>query len=206
FSGTLLKAAGTLTLEIDQDGQAFVYIAGSIAFERGEPQTVTTENGKTGQASILEIGAAGVTIFFGTGAVVDTVQHTIDTSSAAGLRVSNAGFGLALMTPSAALATASGAASFFALKAGGNVSLVGIDGFQASIQNVSIEINKARSAAGADVEAAVDFVTSFPASGPNPAGLAIPTGPTSSIDLAFTASILEAPRSPTPTTRHFPSP
>ena len=194
FSGDLLEAAGTLTLEIDQDGQAFVYVAGSIAFQRGDLLSVTTEKDSsqqthTGLASTLEVGASGVTMFFGVGATLNSADHTIDTSSAMGLLVNNASFGLALMTPSAASTDlAATAASFFALKATGDVSLVGISGFTVSIQDVEIEVDQAKTAGGLAAPA-VDF-TQLPGG-----KLSVPTGPGAgapTVDLDFSGSILEA--------------
>ena len=189
FSETLLEAAGTLTLEIDQGGQAFVYVAGSIAFQRSDLSSLTTENHQTGQASVVEVGASGVTMFFGAGATVDPTTHTINTSSAMGLLVSNASFGLALMTPSAQLAAASGAASFFALKATGSVALVGINGFAVSIQDLEVEVNQAHDSSGTAVSAAVDFTKLTGGK------LSVPTGPDEgdpTVDLDFGGSIFEA--------------
>jgi hypothetical protein len=65
--------------------------------------------------------------------------------------------------------------SFFALKATGNVSLVGIDGFDASVQNATVEINKGTPSIAGGVARAVNFKLISPDSnlpiraGPNPA-------------------------------------
>ena len=73
-----------------------------------------------------------------------TARSAADANQAMGLAISNLTVGIALMKPwRADGGQLTGYKSFFALKATGNVALVGIDGFQASITNALVEINDA---------------------------------------------------------------
>src|SRR5207249_3180663 len=97
--------------------------------------------------------------------------------------ISNVGFAIALGTPSAALAAASGMKSFFALKATGSVALVGISGFDLSMQSVTVEINQARPTVAGSTPRAVNFSS---------APLVVPTGPASSLSLDFAGTLFRA--------------
>ena len=117
----------------------------------------------------IKVGVTNGNAFFGTGGPYFNNDGTVraDADGATGLLVSNLTVGLALIKPTAAATQPAQYKSFFALKASGNISLVGIDGLTASITNASIEINDAtRLGTGAALPAA-DFSTS---------NLSIPTG------------------------------
>ena len=71
-----------------------------------------------------------------------------------GLSITGVTFGLALLKATAPI---NGATSFVALKASGNVALVGITGITASITNASVSVNEAYDAAGNVIAQAVNF-------------------------------------------------
>ena len=169
FTGQLLQVSGSLTLSID----GFASISGSFAFQQGGSVNVTTEGGGTGTATALEIGASNASAFFGVGADNPTGP------GAMGLSITGVTFGLALLKATAPI---NGATSFVALKASGNVSLVGITGLTASITNASVSVNEAYDAGGNVIAQAVNFT------GHN---LSIPTGGTPVV-LDFAGSTFEA--------------
>ena len=146
YTKTTLRAFGAVTLSLDQ----FAYITGSFAFEKVADQDVTLEGPGNihGPVGSLQIGATNVNAFFGVGgpywqANADgTVGLRPDSGGAMGLAISNVTFGLALMTPTATSALHGQVDSLFALKATGNVALVGISGFTASMTNVTVEIDQ----------------------------------------------------------------
>src|SRR5438128_5200934 len=100
-----------------------------------------------------------------------------------GLSLSGVSFALALGTPDAALATASGMKSFFALKATGSVALVGIDGLDASINSATLEINDARPTTAGATPHPIKFSL---------APLVVPTGPSSEATLDFASQLFRA--------------
>ncbi len=169
FTGGLLQVSGSLTLSID----GFASISGSFAFQQGGTVNVTTEGGGTGTATALEIGASNASAFFGVGA------DNPSGPGAMGLSITGVTFGLALLKATAPI---NGATSFVALKASGNVSLVGITGLTASITNASVSVNEAYDAAGNVIAQAVNFT------GHN---LSIATGGTPVV-LDFAGSTFEA--------------
>ena len=71
-----------------------------------------------------------------------------------GLSITGVTFGLALLKATAPI---NGAASFVALKASGNVALVGITGITASITNATVSVNEAYDAGGNVIAQAVNF-------------------------------------------------
>ncbi|HVP75835.1 MAG TPA: hypothetical protein VMS63_07420, partial [Gaiellaceae bacterium] len=144
FTGQLLQVSGSLTLSIDH----FASISGSFAFQQGGSVDVTTEGGGTGSTTALEIGASNASAFFGVGA------DNPSAPGAMGLSITNVTFGLALLKATAPI---DGATSFVALKASGNVALVGITGITASITNASVSVNEAYDAGGNVIAQAVNF-------------------------------------------------
>ena len=104
----------------------------------------------------MTIGASNAYAFFGVNGPhfdtnndgkVDANDHPED-STAMGLAISNVTVGIAIMKPVNANGTLAPVKSFFAMKASGNVALVGIDGFDASITNATVEINQGTPAVG----------------------------------------------------------
>ncbi|MDX6411751.1 MAG: hypothetical protein QOE91_1267, partial [Gaiellaceae bacterium] len=168
FTGSVLKVTGSIALAID----GFAYVSGDFGFEQGSLEDVTLENGMTGKATFLKIGASNATAFFG-------VNGPAAATGAMGLSITGVSFALALATPTAALATASGSTSFFALKATGSVALIGITGLTASIQSATVEINQARGA----TPHAIDF-SAHP--------VVVATGPTSTLTLDFDRALFRA--------------
>ena len=146
FTGTVLKVTGSLTLAID----SFAYITGDFGFEQGVAQSVTLDNGVTGNVTFLKIGASNASAFFG-------VNGPASNAGAMGLSITGVSFALALGTPDAALAAASGMKSFFALKATGSVSLVGVSGITASITGATIAINDATPTTAGATPHAINF-------------------------------------------------
>ena len=173
FAGSLLQVTGSLTLSID----GFASVSGNFAFQQGGSVAVTTESGATGSATALEIGASGASAFFGVGADNPTGP------GAMGLSVTGVTFALALLKAQSPIA---GATSFVALKASGNVALVGITGITASITNASISVNEAYNASGATIAQAVDFTKLSGGS------LLVPTGPSTTLALDFSGSVFAA--------------
>ena len=169
FTGQLLQVSGSLTLSIDH----FASISGSFAFQQGGTVDVTTEGGGTGTTTALEIGASNASAFFGVGA------DNPSGPGAMGLSITGVTFGLALLKATTPI---NGATSFVALKASGNVALVGITGITASITNASVSVNEAYDAGGNVIAQAVNFT------GHN---LSIATGGTPVV-LDFSGSTFEA--------------
>ena len=146
FATRVLRVKGSALITIDQ----FVFLRADFAFEKDDtPMTVSTSETtpKTGKVTALKIGATNGFAFFGIGGPYFNPDGTLraDANQAMGLAISNLTLGIALMKPMAGTdgGQLTGYKSFFALKASGNVALVGIDGFQASITNALVEINDA---------------------------------------------------------------
>jgi hypothetical protein len=166
-----MKVTGSITLTIDE----FVHVTGDFAFEQGTAETVTLEGPGAVQGSVtfLKIGASNASAFFGVGGPNGPGRM--------GLAISNVSFALALGTPGAA--GLGGMKSFFALRATGSVALVGIDGFSASMQSVTIELNQARPIVSTDAPRAIDFSLR---------PLTVATGPSSSMALNFAGTLFRA--------------
>jgi hypothetical protein len=211
FAGRLLRVAGTATVGLLD----VAFVTASFAIERGEPLGVTLTDpdgtgprqARTGTVTALRIGATGGRGFFGVGGpywkdsngdgrIDDT--DTPDAAGALGLVVRDLELAMILATPSTALAGQAGVAKLFALSATGSVSLVGLDGFEASLTNLSIEINRGTNAAGvpADAPAPVINFGALPgggldvATGPDPDGSGPGMAPTRR--LAFTGPVVRA--------------
>ncbi len=162
---------------------------GSFAFTKGGQQTVTLSDNTTKVVSVLTVGANNVYAFVGTGgpywvtAPGGTIQAPTS-STAVGVALANLSFGLALLKAN------DGSASYYALKATAqSISLVGVSGVTLAATSLSIDIN---ASSGSPTSPVVNFAVSDPASGGNPAGLAVATGPSSSIDLNDISYSLEA--------------
>ena len=161
---------------------------GSFAFTKGGTQTVTLSNGSTKAVSVLTVGASNVYAFVGTGGPYWTTSQggTIQaptSSTAVGVALSNLSFGLALLE-------GSDGSSYYALGAtASGIALVGVPGVTLTATSLSLDVNGSGQGAGSPV---VNFAASYPASGGNPAGLAVTTGPGTSIVLNDTAARLEA--------------
>ena len=99
-----------------------------------------------------------------------------------GLSITGVTFGLALLKANGSI---NGATSFVALKASGNVALVGITGLTASMTNATVAVNEAYDAGGNVIAQAVNFT------GHN---LSIPTGGTGTtpVTLDFAGSTFSA--------------
>ena len=184
--------------------QGFAFISGDFAFEKGTKRTITTEDpagaatALTGEVEVMTIGAIHGYAFFGVNGPyfdsnndgkVDANDSTAN-SDAMGLAISNVTFGIALMRPTATAGNPlSPMKSFFALKASGNVALVGIDGFDASILNATVEINQGTPAVAGGVARAVNFKLITPDS-----ELPIRAGPaaTDIVHLDFAGTVFRA--------------
>ena len=217
----VLQVSGYVILTIDQ----FVHVSGQFAFSKStNDQSVTLSNGTPKSVTMMKVGAKNVNAFVGTGgpywidngsaanpAQIDaagvitpgTPDGMIDTNDkpnadgAMGLVLTNLEFGLALMKPAVAAGQPASAESYYALKASGSVALVGVDGLTLRANNLTIEVNGGKNPAivAPAVAPAVNFVTSFPASSSNPAGLRVQTGQNAATDfvtLDFTGPLLRA--------------
>ena len=155
FNGPIIRASGFVTISISE----FVHISGKFAFEKGPTvSNVKLSDGNTiASASVLKIGADDINIFVGTGGpyfqddsgplgVPDGIidgNDTILSDGAVGLAVSDAGFGLALIKELAPANTTptTPLRSFHALKANGNVALVGVDDVTLSAVGINVAVN-----------------------------------------------------------------
>jgi len=144
FDNELLRAGGNVTLGI----QNYIYVCGDFSFEQGTVETVTLSDNSTKEVKVLKVGASNVYGFAGIGGPywVDSEPDgdidNDDTPSAAGavgLILNNVGFGLALMRPT----DSADLKKYYALKATGSVSLVGIPGLTLQADEMSFEVNSA---------------------------------------------------------------
>jgi len=189
-----LQAAGFVSLTIDE----FVHLSGNFAFKKGgEPVLVSLSDdpATTKQMSILEIGASNVNAFVGIGGpywvdsngdgVIDE-SDTPDAEGALGAALGNVEIALALLAP-----TTPDGTSYYAVRASGDVAIVGIDGFDLSAENLSIEVNGVSSPTlGAP---AVDFIETFGAEGlPIAVGPKPEVGDAPTVNIDFTGPILRA--------------
>ena len=138
---------GSALIAIDQ----FVFLRADFAFEKDDtPMTVSTVGGhpEDGQGDRAEDRRhQRLRVLRHRRPVLQRRRHRSGPTPTRrmGLAISNLTLGIALMKPMAGAdgGQLTGYKSFFALKASGNVALVGIDGFQASITNALVEINDA---------------------------------------------------------------
>jgi 6-phosphogluconolactonase (cycloisomerase 2 family)/Ca2+-binding RTX toxin-like protein len=155
----------------------YVYVAGNFGFQIGQNQDLLLQGAtETTEMSMIQAGTSDVSIFVGTGGPYfqdsnnDGVIDPQDEPAATGARgfvLNNGFFGLALMKD---LATD---AQYYALKAGGDVSLVGMpSGFSLDITDLEVQVNGAIGGA----VGVVDLLHSFPETDDAPAGLQILTG------------------------------
>jgi len=96
FAGPLFRASGNVKISIG----GFVYLAGSVTFEKGTTLTAQPlTGGGTVDLTALTIAATGVNAFVGNGFVDANGDGILDTgTSAIGLSLSGVSFGLALLT------------------------------------------------------------------------------------------------------------
>ena len=193
FGKRTLRATGNVTVAID----SFVFLTADFAFEKVDNAfAVQTEGGSptSGQVTALKIGASNGYAFFGVDGPywdmdgdgdVDAADAALRPNSPAmGLAVGNVSVALALMKPANGTFTAY--KSFMAVRATGDVSLVGISAFEASITDAVIELNDASPVVANQTLPALNLTTA-------PGGkITVATGPASSQDLAFTGRILKA--------------
>ena len=150
YASRLLQAAGTVTLTISE----FVFITADFAFRTSdEPVTVTTQDGLTGDVTVMTIGASNGYAFFGTGGpywdtdgdgkVTDLDEPSAD--GAIGLAISDVSVALALLKPvvGAGAGDLAGYKAFTVLKARGTVQLIGVDDVTANLRNLQLELNTA---------------------------------------------------------------
>ncbi|RLC10571.1 MAG: hypothetical protein DRH43_06050, partial [Deltaproteobacteria bacterium] len=124
--GSLLRAAGVLTLVILKDDEEFVSLTGGFSIEKSEStRTVGAQKIKT---SKLLIGSAGIDIFLGAGQPGD--------ADAMGVLVENVRFGMVLFkkidVTNPQSPTPVPNSSKMALSSSGEAALLGIDGLELS--------------------------------------------------------------------------
>ena len=120
-STPIIQVAGQVTLALD----GFAYLSGNLAFSKQSNVSVTPAGSSTPvTASLLTVGASNVNAFFGVGGPYWNADGTPATNAAGalGLALSNVGFGLAIMTPTA------GTTTYFSLKAQATATVVGLSG------------------------------------------------------------------------------
>ena len=176
FTNPLVQVSGTVLLNLDN----FIYISGSLYFQTGPIATSsgTTINlsggGTTNLTSILEIGGSNITIFAG----INGPTVPASNNSPTGIQLTNANFGVALIT-------ASNGNTYYGVTAtADSLAALGLpSGLNFSGSDLKVEVNGANTGT-----AAVNFDSTFVAG----TGLAIPTGPGGTpIDLDFQSSYLE---------------
>lgn len=134
FNGQLLTASGSIIIRAGEN----VFIEGNVAFSKGGTTTATLSDGTTKEVSVLTVGASGVNAFLGiNGPTGDTFEIPDD---AIGLRIDNAAFALALLTPT----NVGDASRYYGVKVSvDSVSAEGLDeiGVDLSLTNVELLIN-----------------------------------------------------------------
>ena len=193
FASRLVRVTGTATIAVD----GFAYLSGAFAITKSDaPIAVKTadpdgtagpKTAIAGKVTALTIGASDVKAFFGIGGPYwDTdADGDVDDADAAG-RQGATGLALSDVTVAVALfkpadGTFAGAKSFTALKATGDVALVGIDDITLSIDDATIEVNRGPPVVpNRTTLPALDLTTV--AGG----AFVVPTGPSSSVALNYT--------------------
>ena len=173
------------------------YIRGDFTFASYTDETVDVEadGASTGQVDVtpFSISTQDAYLFFGANGphwptdenangVID--QNEID-SEAIGISLESVTFALTLMT-----SKASDGSYFYAAKTiADNAEFVGVDGFELSAGQISIDLNGGLDkSTGSEVDASVDFSSSFEStSGANDGAFNVPTG-NGSVDLDFSGS------------------
>ncbi|HKN54729.1 MAG TPA: isopeptide-forming domain-containing fimbrial protein, partial [Amycolatopsis sp.] len=165
FSDAVLKVTGSVTIAI----QKFAFITGSFtldfsAFEGKGPTNIALDNGDTGPATVITFGLSNAYAFFGTRGPYwvmnqDGSVTQVANNNAMGLAVTNVSFALALVDPTAgsSLGSVDHVQSAFGLKASGSVALVGISGFNASIQNATIVVDQSTPTLGHPSAPGINF-------------------------------------------------
>jgi hypothetical protein len=194
--------SGSMTLGVFD----FLYASGSFALEKSSA-TVTVTDGETHETGVevelLTVGAtvshafAGVNGPYWEDADNDGVVDDDETSDAAlGLELSNVELGLALMKATAE----DDLRTWTALRAEvGDAGLVGIQGFELSVQSLAVEINRGggTTSAGDPNPTVVDFLASWDndengIADPAVDGLELNTGDGTPLLLNYTTKILRA--------------
>ena len=159
--GTKLLRASTTGVELQISD--YVFVRGSLAFEKGPASTVTLSgSGGTRSVTTLKVGAENVTMFFGANGPYwtdfnnDNVIDASETSDRAiGVQVSNASLAMALMKPVSGSAT-----KYIGLKAtASSIGFVGVDAFQLSGSNIFVNLNIATGGGATAATPVVDFST-----------------------------------------------
>jgi hypothetical protein len=171
---------------------SYVYVHGSFFFEKGASESVTLASSPPSTISVssIDVGASGLSIFFGVGGpFIDSTT----TPNAVGLAITNATLGMTLLTPT----DPSNQVRYIALDATADqVGFVGTSAFQLGASNVDVQLNLAtESGVDGSTLPVVNFDTSFPVSATNPtAGLkvATDTSGTNTINLDFTSRLIHA--------------
>ncbi|MCP4710606.1 MAG: hypothetical protein GY869_18435, partial [Planctomycetes bacterium] len=155
YSTKLLSASVALAeLRISD----YVFIKGSLAFEKGPSTTVRLSNGGSKLVDTLKVGADDVSMFFGVNGPywedldgngdVDTDETSDD---AIGLHITDASLALALMTPS----TPDGIKYLGLTATASELGFVGVDIFEFGASRVVVNLNLA--IGGNDTTPVVDF-------------------------------------------------
>jgi hypothetical protein len=188
FEERLLRMAADVTVSISE----FVHLSGRIALEQREALEVFPVGSSTPTTvSLLTIGASNIKGFAGVGGpywIVEadgTVRAPTEAEAegALGVALEIDQLGLALMRPVAEEGQPTSSLSYYALKAGGSGTLVGLDDFIELGGRLEIEVNGAR--ASGETAPAIDF-TRLP-----DGKLTVATGPSSALDIDFSGELLQ---------------
>ncbi|WP_295538365.1 calcium-binding protein, partial [uncultured Pseudacidovorax sp.] len=166
--GALTQASAHLTLDVF----GFAQLSGDFAFEKSSNKTVTLANAAHEQvtADVLTIGGTNINAFIGANG---------GQSNAVGLSLTNAQFGLALMSQHMAAGSTTPARTWTSLQATAtSAQIVGVDGLTLSAGAIAIAVNQA----GTANDAVVEYT------GANKTSLSVATGTGTSLDLSLDGS------------------
>ncbi|HKI92981.1 MAG TPA: hypothetical protein VJ986_11835, partial [Gaiellaceae bacterium] len=176
---TELFAAGAV-MSIDN----FIYASGDFAFTTGSDIYVTPKGSTTSvDVSLLQIGVSNGNLFAGTGSPI-TAAGAFDpqATGAVGVGLSGVQFAVAIMTER----TTTSPVTYTALKGSGAAALYGVSGITLE-GTLEVQANLATDKANPSrAPPAIDFTQ---LSG---GGLAVPTGPSSSVLLDFSGGVVKA--------------
>ncbi len=188
FEERLLRMAADVTIGISE----FVHLSGRIALEQHEALEVFPVGSSTPTTvSLLTIGANNIKGFAGVGGPYWVVEAdgtvraptAAEAEGALGVAVGIDQLALALMKPVADEGQPESSVSYYALRASGSATLVGLEDFIELSGRLDFEVNGVQ--APDEAAPVIDF-TRLP-----DGKLTVPTGPSSTLDIGFSGELLQ---------------